>query len=98
MKTKQIILSSIAFFTLFGMLWAGNEYVAKQKDLTQLSESFAAWKLEDKQDAVQKRIWYLEDRYKCPNCPDQITEYRQLLKELECIKEKLKGYYQKGRG
>lgn len=95
MKAKQIVLGLITLLTLFGMLWAANEYVAKQKDFVQLSNSFAAWKLEDQAAAIQKRIWYLEDRYKCPNCPNHITEYRQLLYNLKCINEKLKGYYKK---
>ena len=96
---KSSICCVTAFLTLFGMVWAGNEYLAKQKDLTNLEESFAAWKLEDRANAIQKRIWFLEDRYGCPSCPYHKDEYRQLIYELKAIQEKLKGYYQKkGKG
>jgi len=80
------------------MVWAGNEYVAKQKDLTELQDSFSAWRLEDQAYAIQRRIWFLERTYRCPQCPQHIHEYKQLKYELRRIQDKLKGYYNKKKG
>ncbi|MHC4951668.1 MAG: hypothetical protein ACYTEU_11900 [Planctomycetota bacterium] len=93
MKVKQMIIGLITLLTLFGMVWAGNEYVAKQKDLQQLSNSFEAYRLEQAAMAIQKQIWYLEQQYQCPNCPQHIQQYNKLQYDLKCIREKLQRYY-----
>lgn len=91
-----MIAAITAFLVLFTMVWAANDYVAKKKDLQKLADSFESYKLEEAAMAIQKQIWYLEQQYQCPNCPQHIQQYKKLKYDLKCINDKLKVYYKKG--
>ena len=65
---KKITGIVIALLTLFGMVWAGNDYIAKQKDMEKVEECAAkleaetAKKKELKALADEFRAWKLEDQ------------------------------------
>jgi hypothetical protein len=94
MKRLSIILGIVlALSTLIGGLFTLDRRWAKAESVQQLSVRLEQKILEDRQFALQERIWRLEDRYKgrAVACPPEIKmEIRNLKQDLMGIDKALK--------
>lgn len=92
MSMKQISLSIGILVAIVGSVIGINEYFAKADDLRLVEYRLEQKILNDRYEAIQQRIWQLEDRYgeNCNNQPQEIrNEIRKLEQELKRIEREL---------
>lgn len=92
-KLKANISIILMLFSVFGGVWAANEYLAKADDVKALAHDVQYMRRDLRYNSIQQRLWLLEDRYgiACGQCPQSVKEeYRSLLLELNRLKEDLK--------
>jgi len=98
---KSIIAAIIGIGTVVGTAFTVDSRYAKSAEVDSISAYIASVDdrldikiLKDRADALQSRMWKLEDRYgmDIAKMPDDVREqYRELKKEFDEIMEKIKG-------
>jgi hypothetical protein len=71
------------------MLFAFDARYAKTEYVTQIEQRLDAKILKDRADALQERMWRLEDRYGCDEA-QRMDEYRRLKIERDMILDKIR--------
>lgn len=89
MDKKLGFIVSICVFV--GMIVSANAYLAKAKDLRLVEYRLDQKITNDKLDAIQQRIWTLEDRYEGRPVPQSVKEECRKLKEEKKKLEKILG-------
>ena len=105
-KINTLIAISIGLTTIIGAAFTVDSRYAKLADVDSISAYIASVDdrldikiLKDRADALQSRMWKLEDRYGMDiiKMPAGVREqYRELKKEFDEIMEKIKGKVPKG--
>jgi hypothetical protein len=94
LKRLSVFLGIVlALSTLIGGLFTLDRRWAKADSVQQLSIRLEQKILEDRQFALQERIWRLEDRYRSnpAACPPEVKmEIRNLKHDLQLVDKKLK--------
>jgi hypothetical protein len=95
-RISDNIATVLAFLTIVGLVFGGITYFAPMSRLQAMEQQYAYDKMATRMEKVQERIWSLEDRYqlgtdKSRALPVSVKEeLRELKKELELLKAKLK--------
>jgi hypothetical protein len=92
MKNWQTMLAILTGLILIvSTAFAVDRYVAKQKDLTQVVFNFEQYKVDQRLDSIQDRIWQVEDRIKKEGEEVELIEkLRELKAEQKKMQEKSK--------
>ena len=93
-KLKTVITIIIGLATLVTLTLGAHAYFAKQVDFEQLAMRLDQKIAYDKYFELQKRLWYLQDKYNVKDClqmpqPDRDT-CRAIQKEMAEIDSKFK--------
>ena len=95
---KSIIAIFMGLAFIVSTAFAVDRYYAHDTDLTQLALNFEQYKVDQRLDSIQDRIWQVEDRIKKEGeKPELLERLRELKAEQEKMQEKSKmlNYQQK---
>ena len=93
MKVNTVIAIAVGFSTLLGTAFTIDSRYAKTDYVEQIDKRLELKILKDRANALQERIWKIEDRYgmEVSDMPDdKRDQYRKLKKEYDEIMEKIK--------
>ena len=93
MKVNTVIAIAVGFSTLLGTAFTIDSRYAKTDYVEQIDKRLELKILKDRANALQERMWKIEDRYgmEVSDMPeDKRDQYRKLKKEYDEIKEKIK--------
>lgn len=88
-KIKNCMSAILLVAAFLGAAAGGHAYFAKQKDFNELVEAYKFDKTTERHNAIQERIWALEDM--CRKTPDLCTqEVKEEIKHLKLELDELK--------
>ena len=93
MKVNTAIAVLVGLSTLLGTAFTIDSRYAKVDYVTQIDKRLELKILQDRANALQERMWKIEDRYgmEVSDMPeDKRDQYRKLKKEYDEIMEKIK--------